>query len=72
MTCISSSMPLKANGCHSHLKLKIKASSVIFAFLDVIFSENFGRFNKKTYIYYRRHHDTHSSRADAYLCGFGN
>ena len=32
MTCISSSMPLKANGCHNHLKLKIKASSVIFCF----------------------------------------
>ena len=32
MTCISSSMPLKANGCHNHLKLKIKASSAILCF----------------------------------------
>ena len=72
MTCISSSMPLKANGCHNHLKLKIKATSAILCFLDVILRDNFGRFNKKTYIYHRRHHDTHSSRAAAYLCGFGN
>lgn len=72
MTCISSSMPLKANGCHNHLKLKKKHLLLFFAFLDVILRENFGRHNKKTYIYHRRHHDTHSSRADAYLCGFGN
>ena len=26
----SSSMPLKANGCHKHLKLKIKASFCYF------------------------------------------
>ena len=38
MTCISSSMPLKANGCHNHLKLKIKASSAIFCFFRRYFT----------------------------------
>ena len=31
-------MPLKANGCHNHLKLKIKASSAIFCFFRRYFS----------------------------------
>ena len=31
-------MPLKANGCHNHLKLKIKASSVIFLLFWTLFS----------------------------------